>query len=78
MIKGRSLQEHISEKMKDPEFKKAWNDLDAEFEKDGLNRLNATDKKNGVRIPEPSRDQSSFTSLLMAGDKQPSFPSSKE
>ena len=31
MTKGRSLQEHISEKMKEPEFRKAWNDLDAEF-----------------------------------------------
>lgn len=32
MKKGRSLQKHISEKMKDPEFKKAWNDLDTEFD----------------------------------------------
>lgn len=53
MIKGRTLQEHISEKMKEREFKKAWNDLDAEFEEDGLNglnRLSVTDKrqKNGV------------------------------
>jgi hypothetical protein len=31
MIKGRTLQGHISEKMKEPGFKKAWNDLDAEF-----------------------------------------------
>ena len=31
-MRGRTLKEHIREKMKDPEFKKAWHDLDAEFE----------------------------------------------
>ncbi|MBI5561274.1 MAG: helix-turn-helix transcriptional regulator [Deltaproteobacteria bacterium] len=29
---GRTVDEHISEQMKDPRFKKAWQDLDPEFE----------------------------------------------
>ena len=32
MKKGRSLQEHISEKLKDPEFRKVWDNLDPEFD----------------------------------------------
>ncbi len=32
MKKGRSLQNHISEKMQDPAFKAAWAELDPEFE----------------------------------------------
>jgi ribosome-binding protein aMBF1 (putative translation factor) len=28
---GRTLDEHIAESMKDPEFKKAWHALDPEF-----------------------------------------------
>lgn len=32
MKKGRSLQDHISQKMKDPEFKKAWDEWDTDFE----------------------------------------------
>jgi len=31
-MKGRTLKEHINEKMKDPHFRKAWHDLDAEFD----------------------------------------------
>jgi len=31
-MKGRTLKEHIREKMKDEAFKKAWHNLDAEFE----------------------------------------------
>jgi len=30
--RGRTLKEHIAEQMKDPKFKKAWHDLDLEFE----------------------------------------------
>lgn len=30
--RGRTLEEHIEESMKDPEFKKAWDDLEPEFE----------------------------------------------
>ena len=30
-MRGRTLKQHIGEKMKNPEFKKAWQDLDAEF-----------------------------------------------
>jgi ribosome-binding protein aMBF1 (putative translation factor) len=31
-MRGRTLKEHIRESMKDPEFKKAWHELDTEFE----------------------------------------------
>jgi ribosome-binding protein aMBF1 (putative translation factor) len=31
-MRGRTLKEHIRENMKNPEFKKAWHDLDTEFE----------------------------------------------
>lgn len=31
-MRGRTLKEHIQEKMQDPEFKKAWDELDPEFE----------------------------------------------
>ncbi len=30
--KGRTLQQYIYEKTKNPDFKKCWNDLDKEFE----------------------------------------------
>jgi ribosome-binding protein aMBF1 (putative translation factor) len=31
-MRGRALKEHIKERMKEPAFKKAWRDLDGEFE----------------------------------------------
>jgi len=31
-MRGRTIKEDIRERMKDPAFKKAWRDLDAEFE----------------------------------------------
>lgn len=31
-VRGRTLEEYIAEQMKDPKFKKAWHDLDPEFE----------------------------------------------
>lgn len=31
-VRGRTLEEHIAEHMKDLKFKKAWHDLDTEFE----------------------------------------------
>jgi len=31
-VRGRTLEEHIAENMKDTKFKKAWHDLDTEFE----------------------------------------------
>ena len=30
-MRGRTLKVYIAEQMKDPEFKKAWDDLDPEF-----------------------------------------------
>lgn len=31
-MRGRTLEEHILEHMKNPKFRKAWHDLDPEFE----------------------------------------------
>ena len=31
-VRGRSLEKHIAEHMKNPKFRKAWHDLDPEFE----------------------------------------------
>lgn len=31
-MRGRTLKEYITEQMKNPEFKKAWDDLDPEFQ----------------------------------------------
>ena len=31
-IRGRTIEQHIKEQMKDPAFKKAWHKLDTEFE----------------------------------------------
>jgi len=30
-MRGRTLKQHVKEKMKDPKFRKAWQELDAEF-----------------------------------------------
>ena len=31
-MRGKTLQQYIYEKTKNPDFKKCWNDLDKEFE----------------------------------------------
>ena len=63
-IRGRTLEEHLAEHMKDPEFKKAWHDLDPEFEliesmvkareKVGLTQAELA-KKIGTKQPALSR-----------------------
>ncbi|MEW6214678.1 MAG: helix-turn-helix domain-containing protein [Nitrospirota bacterium] len=62
--RGRTLEEHIAEQMKDHEFKKAWHDLDPEFEllesmikareKSGLTQAELA-KKMGTKQPALSR-----------------------
>jgi ribosome-binding protein aMBF1 (putative translation factor) len=66
-VRGRTLEEHITEQMKDPEFKKEWDDLDPEFEliesmikareKAGLTQTELA-KKIGTKQPVLSRLES--------------------
>ena len=44
--KGRTLQQYINKKMKNPEFKKCWNDLDEEFET--MEEIIKISKKTGM------------------------------
>jgi ribosome-binding protein aMBF1 (putative translation factor) len=63
-IRGRTLKEYITEQMKNPEFKKAWHDLDTEFElfesmikareKAGLSQTELA-KRIGTKQPALSR-----------------------
>ena len=52
-MRGRTLKEHIRAKMKNPEFKKAWHDLDAEF--DFLESMIEAREKAGVTQEELAR-----------------------
>jgi len=52
-VRGRTLKEHIAERMKDPEFRKAWHDLDPEFEL--LEGLLKAREKEGITQKELAR-----------------------
>jgi len=63
-MRGRTLKEHINEKMGQPEFKRAWVDLDSEFsilegiikarKKAGLTQEDL-DRRIGTKQPALSR-----------------------
>lgn len=63
-MRGSTIKEYIADQMKDPKFKKAWHDLDAEFEllesmvkvreKAGLTQAELA-KKIGTKQPALSR-----------------------
>ncbi|MBI5894000.1 MAG: helix-turn-helix transcriptional regulator [Deltaproteobacteria bacterium] len=63
MITG-SFKKHLAEQMKDPAFKKAWHDLDSEFEllesmikareKSGLSQSELS-RRTGIKQPAISR-----------------------
>ena len=50
---GRTLKEHIKEKMRHPQFKKAWQELDTEFYP--LEGIIKARKKAGLTQAEPAR-----------------------
>lgn len=73
--RGRTLEEHIAEHMKNPKFRKAWHDLDPEFEllesfikareKAGLTQGELA-KKIGTKQPALSRlETGRFTKATM-------------
>ncbi len=52
-MKGRTLKEYIAEQMKNPEFKKAWEDLDPEFQV--LKAMIKAREKTGISQAELAR-----------------------
>ena len=69
--RGRTVQEHIAEQMKDYEFKKAWHDLDSEFEL--LDSMLKAREKAGLTQEELAKDRNkaacSFQGLKEAVSK---------
>lgn len=52
-MRGRTLREYIAEQMKNPEFKKAWDDLDPEFQV--LKAMIKAREKSGITQSELAR-----------------------
>ncbi|OGW55046.1 MAG: hypothetical protein A2Z46_05215 [Nitrospirae bacterium RBG_19FT_COMBO_55_12] len=52
-MKGRTLKEYIAEQMKNPQFKKAWEDLDPEFQV--LKAMIKAREKTGISQAELAR-----------------------
>lgn len=52
-MRGRSLKEYIAEQMDDPAFKKAWKDLDPEFQV--LKAMISAREKTGISQAELAR-----------------------
>lgn len=74
--RGRTIDEHIAECMKDPKFKKAWHDLDPEFEllesfikareKKGITQAELA-RRMGTKQPALSRlERGGFTGATVA------------
>lgn len=52
-MRGRTLKEYIAEQMRDPEFKKAWADLEPEFQV--LKAMIKAREKTGISQAELAR-----------------------
>jgi predicted transcriptional regulator len=52
-MRGRTLKEYIAEQMKSPEFRKAWEDLDPEFQV--LKAMIKAREKTGITQAELAR-----------------------
>lgn len=52
-MRGRTLKEYITEQMKDPQFKKAWDDLAPEFQV--LKAIIKAREKSGISQAELAR-----------------------
>jgi len=78
--RGRTVKEHIKEKMKNPEFRRAWKELDSEFdllkgmlkarERVGLTQT-ALARKIGTKQPALSR-------LERGGSEKPTIETLKK
>ena len=52
-MKGRTLKDYIADQMKNPEFKRAWDDLDPEFQV--LKAMIKAREKSGISQAELAR-----------------------
>lgn len=72
--RGRTIDEHIAEQMKEPAFKKAWHDLDAEFAL--MESMLKAREKSGLSQAELARrigtKQSAISRLERSGFKKAS------
>ena len=61
-MRGRTLKEYIAEQMKNPEFKKAWDDLDPEFQV--LEAMIKAREKSGITQAELARRMGTKQSVI--------------
>jgi len=61
-MRGRTLKEYIAEQMKDPDFKKSWDDLDPEFQV--LEAMIKAREKSGITQAELARRMGTKQSVI--------------
>lgn len=61
-MRGRALKEYIAEQMKDPDFKKSWDDLDPEFQV--LEAMIKAREKSGITQAELARRMGTKQSVI--------------
>ena len=61
-MRGRTLKEYIAEQMRDPEFKKGWDDLDPEFAV--LEAMIKAREKSGITQAELAKRMGTTQSVI--------------